>query len=61
MDAFAIGLELGRILFENDIEIDLGRDGLTSGTGDDFVNGIPEWQTDVVDMSHILLRKSAGN
>ena len=41
MDARAIGFELGQTPFEDNIEIDLGRDGLTCGTGDSFVSDMP--------------------
>ena len=57
MDARAIGFELGQTPFEHDIEIDLGRDGLSCGTGDSFVNDMPELQTDLVDMESYVLAK----
>ena len=57
MDARAIGFELGQTPFENDIEINLGRDGLTCGTGDSFVSGMPELQTDLVDMESYVIAK----
>ena len=57
MDARAIGFELGQTLFEVDIEIDLGRNWLSCGTGDSFVNDMPELQTDLVDMGSYVLAK----
>ena len=57
MDARAIGFELGQTPFESDIGIDLGRDGLTCGTGDSFVSGMPELQTDLVDMESYVIAK----
>ena len=57
MDARAIGFELGQTPFEIDIEIDLGRDGLTCGTGDSFVSVTPELQTDLVDMESYVIAK----
>ena len=57
MDARAIGFELGQTPFEDNIAIDLGRDGLTCGTGDSFVSDMPELQTDLVDMESYVLAK----
>jgi len=57
MDARAIGFELGQTPFEDNIEIDLGRDGLTCGTGDSFVSDMPELHTDLVDMESYVLAK----
>ena len=57
MDARALGFELGQTPFEDNIEIDLGRDGLTCGTGDSFVSDMPELQTDLVDMESYVLAK----
>ena len=57
MDARALGFELGQTPFEDNIEIDLGREGLTCGTGDNFVSGMPELQTDLVDMESYVIAK----
>ncbi len=57
MDARALGFELGQTPYEDDIEIDLGRDGLACGTGDSFVSGMPAMQTDLVDMESYVIAK----
>ena len=57
MDARALGFTLGQTPFEDGICIDLGRAGLSCGTGDQFVSAPPELVTDLVDMEAFALAK----
>ena len=57
MDVRALGFALGQTPFEDDICIDLGRAGLSCGTGDQFVSAPPELDTDLVDMEAFALAK----
>jgi adenosylhomocysteine nucleosidase len=57
MDARALGFSLGQTPFEDDKIIDLGRDGLICGTGDNFVSAKPEMTSDLVDMEAYALAK----
>ena len=43
--------------FEKDISLDLGRPGLSCGTGDQFVTNQPNLKTDLVDMEAYALAK----
>ena len=47
MDVRALGFSLGQTPFEDDVIIDLDGDGLSCGTGDNFVSAPPEmsWLT----------------
>ena len=57
MDVRALGFALGQTPFEDGICIDLGRAGLSCGTGDQFVSAPPELDTDLVDMEAFALAK----
>ena len=57
MDARALGFSLGQTPFEDDVIIDLGGDGLSCGTGDNFVSAPPEMSSDLVDMEAYALAK----
>ncbi len=57
MDARALGFSLGQTPFENDVIIDLDGDGLSCGTGDNFVSAPPEMSSDIVDMEAYALAK----
>jgi len=57
MDVRALGFALGQTPFEDGTCIDLGRDGLSCGTGDQFVSAPPELDTDLVDMEAFALAK----
>ena len=57
MDARALGFSLGQTPFEDDVIIDLDGDGLSCGTGDNFVNAPPEMSSDLVDMEAYALAK----
>jgi len=50
MDVRGLGFSLGQTPFEDEGPIDLGRDGVSIGTGDSFVENMPELRTDLVDM-----------
>ena len=53
----ALGFSLGQIPFEDDVIIDLDGDGLSCGTGDNFVIAPPEMNSDLVDMEAYVLAK----
>ena len=57
MDVRALGFALGQTPFEDGTCIDLGRAGLSCGTGDQFVSAPPELETDLVDMEAFALAK----
>lgn len=57
MDARALGFSLGQTPFEDDVVIDLGGNGLSCGTGDNFVSAPPEMSSDLVDMEAYALAK----
>ena len=57
MDASPLGFELGQTPFEEDIEITFGREGVTCGTGDEFVTSTPKLKTDIVDMEAFAIAK----
>ncbi|MFL2845907.1 MAG: 5'-methylthioadenosine nucleosidase [Candidatus Puniceispirillaceae bacterium] len=57
MDVRALGFALGQTPFEDDVIIDLDGDGLSCGTGDNFVSAPPEMNTDLVDMEAYALAK----
>jgi len=59
MDVQALGFSLGQTPFEDEGPIDLGRPGLSCGTGDQFVTAPPALKTDLVDMEAYALAKSA--
>ena len=56
MDVRALGFSLGQTPFEDDIIIDLNGDGLSCGTGDNFVSETPEMKSDLVDMEAYALK-----
>ena len=58
MDASPLGFELGQTPFEEDIEITFGREGVTCGTGDEFVTSTPKLKTDIVDMEAFAIAKA---
>ena len=57
MDVRALGFALGQTPFEDDVVIDLDGDGLSCGTGDNFVSKPPEMISDLVDMEAYALAK----
>ena len=57
MDARALDFKLGQTPFEQGIDLDLGRTGLSCGTGDQFVTTPPNLKTDLVDMEAYALAK----
>jgi len=57
MDVRGLGFALGQTPFEEDGPIDLGRPGLSIGTGDSFVERMPELVTDLVDMEAYALAR----
>ena len=59
MDVRALGFALGQTPFEDDVIIDLDPDGdgLSCGTGDNFVSAPPEMNSDLVDMEAYALAK----
>ena len=57
MDVRALGFSLGQTPFEDDVIIDLDGDGLSCGTGDNFVSAPPEMTSDLVDMEAYALAK----
>ena len=57
MDVRALGFALGQTPFEDDVIIDLDVDGLSCGTGDNFVSAPPEMNSDLVDMEAYALAK----
>ena len=57
MDVRALGFSLGQTPFEEDVIIDLDGDGLSCGTGDNFVSAPPEMTSDLVDMEAYALAK----
>ena len=57
MDVRALGFLLGQTPFEDDVIIDLNGDGLSCGTGDNFVSAPPEMSSDLVDMEAYVLAK----
>ena len=58
MDASPLGFEVGQTPFEEDIEITFGREGVTCGTGDEFVTSTPKLKTDIVDMEAFAIAKA---
>ena len=57
MDVRALGFSLGQTPFEDDVIIDFDGDGLSCGTGDNFVSATPEMNSDLVDMEAYALAK----
>ena len=57
MDATGLGFNLGQTPFEDGIAIELPRNGLTCGTGDQFVTTHPVLDSDLVDMEAFALAK----
>lgn len=57
MDVRGLGFALGQTPFEDEGPIDLGRPGLSIGTGDSFVERTPELMTDLVDMEAYALAR----
>jgi len=57
MDVRALGFSLGQTPFEDDIIINLEGDGLSCGTGDNFVRLPPEMSSDLVDMEAYAFAK----
>jgi adenosylhomocysteine nucleosidase len=60
MDVRPLGFNLGHTPFDNISHIDLGGEGLSLGTGDQFVTAPPELITDIVDMEAYALAKVAS-
>ena len=57
MDARGLDFQLGQTPFERSVALDLGREGLSCGTGDQFVTNPPDLKTDLVDMEAYALAK----
>ena len=57
MDARGLGFALGQTPFEDDVIINVEGDGLSCGTGDNFVVAPPEMNSDLVDMEAYALAK----
>lgn len=57
MDVRAIGFALGQTPFEEAGEIMLQSEGVSCGTGDQFVSAVPELETDIVDMEAYAIAK----
>ena len=57
MDVRALGFLLGQTPFEEDVIIDFDGDGLSCGSGDNFVSAPPEMNSDLVDMEAYALAK----
>ena len=57
MDASPLGFKVGQTPFEDHLEINFGRDGVTCGTGDRFVTSTPALETDIVDMEAFAIAK----
>lgn len=57
MDVRPLGFALGQTPFEIHEPINLGRNGVSCGTGDTFVTANPELLTDIVDMEAYAIAK----
>ena len=57
MDLSPLGFDKGVTPLDDIADIDLGREGLSCGTGDNFVNGVQEVVTDLYDMEAYALAK----
>ena len=53
----SLGFSVGQTPFEVDVSIDLDSDGLSCGTGDNFVSTRQEMSCDFVDMEALALAK----
>ena len=61
MDVRGLGFQLGQTPFENDLFVQLDKNGYSCGTGDSFVMTSPDLVTDIVDMEAYALAKFAVN
>ena len=57
MDASELGFKIGETPFDNISNISFGNDGLSIGTGDNFVSQQPKIITDLVDMEAYAIAK----
>lgn len=57
MDVRQLGFEIGKTPFEKGMGLCFGRNGLTCGTGDTFVDSPPLLKTDLVDMEAYAIAK----
>lgn len=57
MDATGLGFKIGETPFDDISSITFGREGLSCGTGDSFVNQKPKIETDLVDMEAYAIAK----
>ena len=57
MDASELGFKIGETPFDNISDISFGNDGLSIGTGDNFVSQQPKIVTDLVDMEAYAIAK----
>jgi adenosylhomocysteine nucleosidase len=57
MDASELGFKVGETPFDNISNISFGNDGLSIGTGDNFVSQHPKILTDLVDMEAYAIAK----
>ena len=57
MDATRLGFKIGETPFDDISSITFGREGLSCGTGDSFVNQKPKIETDLVDMEAYAIAK----
>jgi adenosylhomocysteine nucleosidase len=57
MDASELGFKIGETPFDNISKISFGNNGLSIGTGDNFVSQKPKIVTDLVDMEAYAIAK----
>ena len=57
MDATELGFKVGETPLDKIFNISFGRDGVSCGTGDNFVNSKPTIMTDLVDMEAYAIAK----
>lgn len=58
MDVSALGFKIGETPFDPVSSISFGREGLSCGSGDSFVDGRPKIETDLVDMEAYAIAKT---
>ena len=57
MDVSVMGFKVGETPFDKISQISFGREGLTCGSGDQFVTEVPKIETDLVDMEAYAIAK----
>lgn len=58
MDATGLGFEMGETPFDAVKDISFGREGVSCGSGDSFVNETPKVPSDLVDMEAYAIAKA---